>query len=193
MHENNTPIMTVFAGPNGSGKSTLKDLNGVEYENYINADNIARAEKISNLEAAQKADSLREFYVATGESVAFETVLSTRSKLDLMIKAKELGYVVQVYYMVTMDSEINVGRVAERVNNGGHDVDTAKIHSRFARCMELLPEIWSVADRVRLWDNSFDSPVIIADKYPDGTVAVYDQDSPSKWSEEEIRKLIGIE
>ena len=40
------------------------------------------------MEAAQKATELRESCVRDGISFTFETVLSTRRNLDLLIKAK---------------------------------------------------------------------------------------------------------
>ena len=44
------------------------------------------------MEAAQKATELRESCVRDGISFTFETVLSTRRNLDLLLKAKECGF-----------------------------------------------------------------------------------------------------
>ena len=58
------PEIIVFAGPNGSGKSTITRMAktvGV----YINADDIKSASHCSDLEAAQKAEELRECMVKT--------------------------------------------------------------------------------------------------------------------------------
>ena len=49
----------VFAGPNGSGKSTITRLAKI-IEPYINADDIKRSTQCFDLEAAVKAESLRE-------------------------------------------------------------------------------------------------------------------------------------
>ena len=57
--KNLKPEVIVFAGPNGSGKSTITKMAktvGV----YINADDIKRSSLCSDLEAAQKAEELRE-------------------------------------------------------------------------------------------------------------------------------------
>ena len=49
----------VFAGPNGSGKSTITKLAKV-IEPYINADEIKRTLHCTDMEAAVKAEELRE-------------------------------------------------------------------------------------------------------------------------------------
>ena len=53
------PEIIVFAGPNGSGKTTITHMAktiGV----YINADDIKKSSLCSDLEAAVKAEKLRE-------------------------------------------------------------------------------------------------------------------------------------
>ena len=57
------PEIIVFAGPNGSGKTTITKLAKV-IEPYINADDIKRADFCTDMEAAKKAESLREQSVA---------------------------------------------------------------------------------------------------------------------------------
>lgn len=53
------PEIVVFAGPNGSGKSTFTQLLKPPMD-YINADEIKKYLKCSDLEAAQLAERQRE-------------------------------------------------------------------------------------------------------------------------------------
>jgi predicted ABC-type ATPase len=53
------PEVIVFAGPNGSGKSTITRMARTVGE-YINADDIKKSTFCSDLEAALKAEELRE-------------------------------------------------------------------------------------------------------------------------------------
>ena len=62
MSENNTvklPEVIVFAGPNGSGKPTITRM-AKTVGDYINADDIKKTTLCSDLEAAIKAEQLRE-------------------------------------------------------------------------------------------------------------------------------------
>ena len=53
------PEIVVFAGPNGSGKSTFTELLKPPID-YINADEIKKNIKCSDIEAAQIAEKQRE-------------------------------------------------------------------------------------------------------------------------------------
>jgi len=91
------PEVIVYAGPNGSGESTITKMAktiGV----YINGDDIKKASLCSDLEAAVKAEELRETTLEAGDDFTFETVLSTRRNLDLLIRAKEQGYFIRCIY-----------------------------------------------------------------------------------------------
>ena len=64
----------------------------------INADDIKRSSLCSDLEAAVKAEELREEMLEKGEDFTFETVLSTDRNLKLLKKAKEKGYFLRCIY-----------------------------------------------------------------------------------------------
>lgn len=94
--KNRLPEIIVFAGPNGSGKTTITRMArtiGV----YINADDIKKSSLCSDLEAAVKAEELREEMLEKGEDFTFETVLSTGRNIKLLKKAKEKGYFLDAY------------------------------------------------------------------------------------------------
>lgn len=97
MSENNAVRLSeviVFAGPNGSGKSTITQMAKVRGE-YINADDIKRTTLCTELEAAVKAEELREYMIQSKKDFTFETVLSTERNLILLQRAKEQGYFVR--------------------------------------------------------------------------------------------------
>ena len=90
------PEVIVFARPNGSGKSTITRMSrtvGV----YINADDIKKASLCSDIEAAIKAEELREKAVANKNDFTFETVLSTDRNLKLLKRQKKMGSLFVVY------------------------------------------------------------------------------------------------
>jgi predicted ABC-type ATPase len=155
------PKIVMFAGPNGSGKSTVtarfQALSGFP-TNYANADEIAKTLEgdpmAQSYEAARMVEQQRLSWVAHRESFAFETVMSHPSKLIQLQQAKDVGYVVEIYYVSTVDPRYNILRVADRVNAGGHDVPPEKIVERYHRSLSLLPLAIEIADVVTLVDNT---------------------------------------
>ena len=88
------PEVMVFAGPNGSGKSTITRM-AKTVGIYINADDIKRSSLCSDMEAAVKAEELREKALSDKMDFTFETVLSTDRNLNLLKRAKENGYFIR--------------------------------------------------------------------------------------------------
>ena len=108
--KNKLPEILVFAGPNGSGKTTITRMaNSVGV--YINADDIKKSNSCSDLEAAIKAEELRESMIQKNKDFTFETVLSTDRNLKLLKKAKEKGYFLKCIYVLTSNPNINKYRL----------------------------------------------------------------------------------
>ena len=87
-------------------------------------------------------------------SFSFETVMSHPSKVELMARARELGYDITLFFVATSDPEINVQRVEGRVSTGGHDVPHDRIRARYSRSLQLLSHAALVARRTVVFDNS---------------------------------------
>lgn len=180
-----TPVVLVFAGPNGSGKSTVTKGFDIVGE-YINADEIKKQRNCSDLEAAQFATALREDAVKNKRDFTFETVLSSPRNVELLKNAKVAGYRIEVVFVLTADPQINVSRVAQRVKNGGHDVPTDKIISRYYKSLDNISKMLEIADIMWVVDNSNEkAELIIYSK--DDKISV---NSTSLWSTDEINRLL---
>lgn len=181
----NAPIVLVFAGPNGSGKSTVTKGFDIVGE-YINADEIKKEKNCSDLEAAQFATALREDAVYNMRCFTFETVLSSSRNVELLKKAKNFGYQVEIVYVLTADPQINVSRVAQRVKNGGHDVPMDKIISRYYKSLNNISKIIQIADVMWVVDNSTEkAELIIYSK--ENRISI---NATSLWKIERIKELI---
>ena len=102
------------------------------------------------------ADFLRKKLLEKKEKFSFETVFSHKSKVDIIQEAVNAGYKVYLYFVSTESPEINKFRVQARKNNGGHDVPTDKIESRYYRSLNLVYEASKLAYQTFFFDNSFD-------------------------------------
>ena len=186
MSEHKLPEVLVFAGPNGSGKSTITRMARIVGD-YINADDIKRTTLCTDLEAAIKAEELRERMIAEKKDFTFETVLSTERNLLLLQKAKEQGYFVRGVYVLTANPDINVARVFTRQALGGHGVPEDKVRVRYYKALKLIPQLVAVCDILHIYDNT-EEPFRIFKKRKD----IYYRWSNEYWSNEQIEELSGI-
>lgn len=160
------PVLIVIAGPNGSGKTsvTSKILHHewLQDSEYINPNNVARDvfgdwnNQEAVLKAANYCNEWREKCLSERKSHIFETVMSAVDKVDYILRAKEAGFFIRLFFVSTESPTINAKRVANRVLNGGHDVPIPKIISRYdksiANCIALAPYV----DRLYVYDNSIE-------------------------------------
>lgn len=160
------PILIVIAGPNGSGKtsvtSRLLKHEWVEGSLYINPDIIANEvfgdwnSQDAVIKAANYCADLREKCLAERRSFIFETVMSASDKVDFILRAKEAGFFIRVFFIATSNPAINAARIAGRVMQGGHDVPISKIISRYRKSILNCKIISSIVDRLYVYDNSID-------------------------------------
>ncbi len=160
-------ILIVLAGPNGAGKSTFFDIflapTGIR---FVNADLIARAIDPNDCssvayEAAKIADERRRLLIAKGASFCMETVFSdpTGGKLQFLRQAQGAGYTVFLLFIGLDSPELSIGRIIQRVEDGGHDVPDHKIRARFPRTLANLRQVVQFVDYAWLFDNSsYDEP-----------------------------------
>lgn len=152
-----SPLIVAIAGPNGAGKTTFFNahVQGMGLR-FVNTDDIARALNITAYEAAEIAGALRRELVNQRESFAFETVFSDAvgDKLSFLAEAAASGYHVALCFIAVSSPETSMGRVDMRVLQGGHDVPTDKLISRFPRTMANLKAAIRTLPAVRIYDNN---------------------------------------
>ena len=185
------PNLLVYAGPNGSGKSTITTQFRTIGQ-YVNADEIKKKLSCSDIEAAQIADSTREYLLNKSKDFTFETVLSTHAKIEFLTKAKEKGYHITCIYILTNNPKINIERVRRRVSKGGHSVPIKKIINRYVRALKLIPELISICDELFIYDNSSNYTDFIYNRIVSSNNSVYLSPN-NNWSLEMLNQLISGE
>lgn len=168
------PELWIIAGPNGSGKSTVYGLLAVESPKnsvwIINPDLLSK--KISevegdveaNLKAVQRIETWLYASVAAYQTIGVETVLSSPKYRALVLDAKSKGFSVNFIYVYLDRVELNIARVKQRVEKGGHDVEEAKIRARHKRSIEQMSWFFEASDKAFIYNNSGAQPKQIATK-----------------------------
>ena len=96
----------------------------------------------------------RNTLLLSGASFCFETMYSHPSKVDFTARAKALGYTVIMVLIHLEQAELNAARVAQRVQEGGHNVATEKLLKRIPRLLNQVKMAIPLCDEVRVLDNS---------------------------------------
>lgn len=104
--------------------------------------------------SAAIADFIRQKMLLSESSFSFETVFSHSSKVSFIQSAKDVGYKTYLYFVATTDPRVNLERVLNRVQKGGHSVPEKKIFERYYRTLNNLYDGFNLADRVYIFDNS---------------------------------------
>ena len=178
------PVVVALAGPNGAGKTTFYHSHlkpaGLR---FVNADTIARELNLNAYAAAEVGDVVRRELVEQRESFVFETVFSdpAGAQLSFLKEAELAGYTVVLCFIGISGPETSETRVAMRVSQGGHDVPTEKLASRFPRILANLKTALRELPNVWIFDNDdLRTPFRLAAMCENGRVVKLEK-PVSKW------------
>jgi predicted ABC-type ATPase len=160
----------IIAGPNGAGKTVFACSflpEEAHCPRFINADLIAAGlSPFAPEAAAAKAARLMLGEIAAcvnrGESFAFETTLSGLGYRQHIDQWRFLGYHISLYFLALPNAEAAIGRVAQRVRQGGHDIPEAVIRRRFAAGVRNFDDHYKArVDAWAFYDNAGPEPVLL--------------------------------
>ncbi len=163
------PVLHVLVGPNGAGKSTLyaRILRSATHLPFVNADVMLATYPELYADAYAAGDAAteeRSALIARRESFVTETVFSHVGKLDLLRDAVAAGYLVHLH-VVAIPVDLAVLRVAERVDDGGHDVAETKIRTRYERLWANVAAALPIVRELTVYDNSGRTPLVEIAKF----------------------------
>ena len=150
----------IIAGVNGAGKSTLyqtienlKEIPRVNIDEVVreigdwkNASDVFKAGKIAIKRISQ--------YFNEGITFNQETTLCGKTIIQNILKAKELGYFIELHYVGVDSVEIAKQRVAYRVLHGGHGISEKDIEKRYEESFRQLNFILKECNLVVFYDNT---------------------------------------
>ncbi len=144
------PSLYIIAGPNGAGKTTfIKRFAPRELAllDFINADEIARglspfAPERAQIEAGRLVLTRFRQFVADGRDFVLETTLSGKTYRRLFADARQVGYAIQLDFLMLPTIEHSQRRVVRRVASGGHNVPETDLRRRFLVSLQNLFTIY---------------------------------------------------
>lgn len=150
----------IIAGVNGAGKTTLystediySDIKKVNFDeivrsigNWKNASDVKRAGQIA-------LERINEYF-DNGDSFSQETTLCGKSILKNISRAKELGYIIELWYVGLDSSETAKERVNHRMINGGHGIPEEDIERRYHESIRNLKSVLLQCDVAIVYDNT---------------------------------------
>jgi predicted ABC-type ATPase len=172
MDQNPPPTIYIISGPNGSGKTTFASSFLPKFANcqeFLNADLIAAglapfAPETQVVRASELLLQRIDELVASRGTFSFETTLAARSYRASIIKWRELGYQIAMYFLWLPSVEMAIKRVAKRVCQGGHNIPEPVIRRRYSRGLTNLFELYiPVVSTLIVYDTSSFPPVPIVE------------------------------
>ena len=104
-------------------------------------------------------------YFEDGESFNQEVTLCGNSVWSNIVRARELGYQIEMYYVGVDSVDIAKVRIASRVLKGGHGIPDADVERRFSESIRNLP-------KAIVNGSGFGVEYIEPDYNPDGNVDI---------------------
>lgn len=144
-------------------------------ENFI----VKISKETHSYEGAFIASFLRHLLLKNHKSFSFETVMSHGSKILEVEEFVKEGYKVYVYFLCIDSPEVNISRVNNRQDKGGHGVPDQKVKDRYYKSLEHIHLILPLCYRAYLFDNSQKELQLIAEMYK-GTMELK-TDTPPNW------------
>ena len=177
-------ILYIISGCNGAGKTTasftvLPDILNC-YE-FVNADEIAKGlspfnPKSTAIEAGRLMLLRIEELLKKEKTFSIETTLASKSYINLVRRAHLKGYQVRLIFFWLNSPELAILRVAQRVNEGGHDVSSQTIKRRYTAGITNLFNLYlNEVDYWAIFDNSSNPRQKIASGKKNNYITIFDQ------------------
>jgi len=153
--------MIVVAGPPGSGKSTFFPIGALGVDAFSIDDRCAQI--VGSYRAippavrkavSQECERFVADHIERQRSFAVETTMRTLVSVRQAERARGQGFRTAFTFLCTTSPDINVERVLQRAQAGGHAASEGEIRAVHTAALANLAEAVRVFDRCRILDSS---------------------------------------
>jgi len=183
-------VYTIIGGINGTGKSSFTGVlktQALDLGVIIDVDKLATTAGVTPIEGGKIAIRRIRRCLDYDASFTQETTLSGYRTEITVIKAKELGYYIRLFYIGLDTPEECIERIANRVARGGHKIGEDDVRRRFASRWDALIKILPYCDEVLFFDN--DNGFVEVAEYYDGQFLLKRESRPD-WAIELSEYLV---
>lgn len=150
-------IYTIIGGVNGVGKSSFTGALKAQPHNnlgvIIDVDKITAENGGDLIQGGKQAVQEINRCLENGYSFTQETTLSGIKTAKTIRAAKDKGYFIRLYYIGLDTLEESLARIRNRVQKGGHAIDSGSVERRFDARFDALLSILPYCDEAFLFDN----------------------------------------
>lgn len=155
--------LILLVGINGAGKTTLRhhktlldDAKIIDSDHFLNEDGGNWRKTADRVKAIIKANQELKNNLAHGKNVIweFEAAGHVQNELKIIKEAHNLGYTIQLVWVVVESSQLSLKRVLQRFRKGGIGGTQIGLNERIQRIAFNFMKIEPYADQVMIFDNS---------------------------------------
>ena len=171
---------TIIGGVNGVGKSSLTGVlrsSMNDLGTVVDVDMITAKLGISALEGGKAAISVINDCIRKGVDFTQETTLSGFRILRTVIKTRNRGYYIRLFYVCLDTLDESVKRIKNRVEKGGHDVPLDDVARRFRGRFDALNRILPYCNEAVFFDNV--NGFVQVAEYRNGVIVPHVDNRPS--------------
>lgn len=119
----------------------------------IDADRLASEHGGDRLKGCKTAVRRIENCLERDINFTQETTLSGVKTLNTILRARQRGYFIRLYYIGVNTAEESIKRIQNRVAKGGHNIAAKDVYRRYEKRYESLAAVLPYCDEVVFYDN----------------------------------------
>lgn len=155
------PHMVVVAGPPGSGKTWSFPVTEFGVDSFNIDDRCAQIlgsyrsiPRDVRRAVARECEIFVQEHIAARRSFAVETTLRTTAAIAQAELARKYGFATELLFVATDSIALNIARVLQRAQGGGHGASEGEIRAIHAASIANLGKALEVFERASVYDST---------------------------------------